>query len=62
MSVLFHSLNLFRIYMYSMWCDGRLNTDLNVSESCDLCERIIRIYLCQVQRGQNVTIPTQFCA
>ena len=21
--------NLFRICMYSMWCDGRLNTDFN---------------------------------
>ena len=55
-------LNLYRICMYSMWCDGRLNTDINVSETCDLCEHIIRIYLCQVPRPQNVTIPTQFCA
>ena len=60
MSVLFHSLNLFRIYMYSRCIDGRLNIDLKVSETCDLCEHSIRISLCQVQRGQNVTIPTQF--
>jgi len=53
-------LNLYRICMYSMWCDGRLNTDINVSETCDLCEHNIRISLCQVSGGQNVTIPTQF--
>ena len=45
-----------------MCIDDRLNTDLNVSESCDLCEHNIRISLCQVHGGQNVTIPTQFCA
>ena len=55
-------LNLYRICMYSMWCDGRLNTDINVSESCDLCERTIRISLCQVSGSQIVTKPTQFCA
>ena len=54
-------LNLYRICMYSMWCDGRLNTDINVSESCDLYEHSIRISLCQLSGGQNVTIPTQFC-
>ena len=53
--------NLFRICMYSMWCDSRLNTDLNVSESCDLYEHSIRISLCQLSGSQNVTEPTQFC-
>ena len=57
MSVLFHSLNLFRIYMYSRCIDDRLNTDLNVSESCDLCEHNIRISLCQVSGGQNIHKP-----
>ena len=55
-------LNLYRICMYSMWCDGRLNTDFNGLISCDLYEHSIRISLCQVSGGQNVTIPTQFCA
>ena len=49
--------NLFRICMYSMWCDGRLNTDLNVAESCDLYEQTIRISLCQLQGGQNIHKP-----
>ena len=49
--------NLFRICMYSMWCDGRLNTDLNVSESCDLYEHSIRISLCQLSGGQNIHKP-----
>ena len=53
-------LNLYRICMYSMWCDGRLNIDFNGLISCDLCEHNIRISLCQVSGGQNVTIPTQF--
>ena len=35
---------------------------LNGLISCDLYEHSIRISLCQVQGGQNVTIPTQFCA
>ena len=55
-------LNLYRICMYSMWCDGRLNTDLKVSETCDLYEHSIRISLCQLSGSQNVTEPTQFCA
>ena len=55
-------LNLYRICMYSMWCDGRLNTDIKVSETCDLYEHSIRISLCQLSGSQNVTIPTQFCA
>ena len=54
--------NLFRICMYSMWCDSGLNTDLNGLISCKLYEHSIRISLCQVHGGQNVTIPTQFCA
>ena len=48
--------NLYRICMYSMWCDGRLNTDINVSETCDLCESIMRIALCQVSGSQKIHI------
>ena len=50
-------LNLYRICMYSMWCDGRLNTDLNVSETCDLCEHSIRISLCQLSGLQKIHKP-----
>ena len=49
--------NLFRICMYSMWCDSRLNTDLNGLISCDLYEHSIRISLCQVSGGQNIHKP-----
>jgi len=49
--------NLFRICMYSMWCDGRLNTDLNGLISCDLYEHSIRISLCQLSGGQNIHKP-----
>ena len=49
-------LNLYRICMYSMWCDGRLNPDLKVSETCDLCEHNIRISLCQVSGSQKIHI------
>ena len=49
--------NLFRICMYSMWCDGRLNTDLNGLISCDPYEHSIRIYLCQVSGEQNIHKP-----
>ena len=55
-------INLYRICMYSMvnlyyFCGG-----LNGLISCDLYEHSIRISLCQPYGGQNVTIPTQFCA
>jgi len=50
-------LNLYRICMYSMWCDGRLNTDLNVSETCDLYEHSIRTSLCQVSGSQKIHKP-----
>ena len=49
--------NLFRICMYSMWCDGRLNTDFNGLISCDLCEHNIRISLCQVSGSQKIHKP-----
>ncbi len=49
--------NLFRICMYSMWCDGRLNTDLNGLISCDLYEHSIRISLCQVSGSQKIHKP-----
>ena len=49
--------NLFRICMYSMWCDSRLNTDLNGLISCDPYEHSIRISLCQVSGGQNIHKP-----
>ena len=55
-------LNLYRICMYSMWCDSGLNTDLNGLISCDLCEHNIRISLCQVSGSQNVTKTTHSCA
>ena len=50
-------LNLYRICMYSMWCDSRLNTDLNGLISCDPYEHSIRISLCQVSGGQNIYKP-----
>ena len=49
--------NLFRICMYSMWCDSGLNTDLNGLISCDPYEHSIRISLCQVSGGQNIHKP-----
>ena len=49
--------NLFRICMYSMWCDSRLNTDLNGLISCDPYEHSIRISLCQLSGGQNIYKP-----
>ena len=55
-------LNLYRICMYSMVILRSIYTHFKVSETCDLCEHNIRISLCLVQGGQNVTIPTQFCA
>ena len=50
-------LNPYRICIYSRWCDGRLNTDINVSESCDLYEHSIRISLCQVSGSQKIHKP-----
>ena len=52
--------NLFRICMYSKVNLYYFYGGFNGLISCDLCEHSIRISLCQVQRGQNVTIPTQF--
>ena len=49
--------NLFRICMYSMWCDSGLNTDLNGLISCDPYEHSIRISLCQVSGEQNIHKP-----
>ena len=49
-------LNLYRICMYSMWCDGRLNTDIKVSETCDLYEHSIRTSLCQLSGSQKIHI------
>jgi len=50
-------LNLYRICMYSMWCDGRLNTDFNGLISCDLCEHSIRTSLCQLSGSQKIHKP-----
>jgi len=54
--------NLYRICMYSKVILRSIYSHLKVSESCDLYEHSIRISLCQLSGGQNVTIPTQFCA
>ena len=54
--------NLFRIYMYSMFILRSIYGGFNGLISCKLYEHSIRISLCQVHGGQNVTIPTQFCA
>ena len=44
--------NLYRICMYSMVILRSIYTHFKVSESCDLCERTIRISLCQVSGSQ----------
>ena len=54
--------NLFRICMYSKVNLYYFYGGLNGLISCDHYEHSIRISLCQVHGGQNVTIPTQFCA
>ena len=45
-------LNLYRICMYSMVILRSIYSHLKVSESCDRCERTIRISLCQVSGSQ----------
>ena len=52
--------NLFRICMYSKVNLYYFYGGLNGLISCDPYEHSIRISLCQVSGGQNVTIPTQF--